>query len=554
MQQRTQLMAALLCAVLGLAAPGHGAVQVRILGEPATISPAPQVRDGILLGAPESIVGRLGCRFLTDEGGALTILSASGRRLVLRPGSDRLTVDGREQVLPAQATVAGGRLICPLRPVLEALGALVRWDQTSGWLDIETHVAAIEVYADEQGARVEVRSELPLSGALSHLEDPERWYLDLPGGTVADLEHERTLVNLGAVVRVRWGQFAEVPAIARVVVDMREPAEATWQPAADGRGGSIIVGTVDGDEPRMERHMPRIERLLTSNPDTDTTLVTVELSDPAPYEYDVRARPPQVTLTLPDATAQAPIAPVTVAGPFVRTARLDSVPEQPGTTLTLSMRQLVHFQVAESADPPAITLVFHRGRLAGKRIVVDPGHGGRDTGARGTLLLEKDVNLDVARQVAARLVSLGALVTLTRESDVFVDLYDRPRLANRLGADMFVSIHCNAMPRPNTGLGTETYYYHSRSKCLAVVLHESLVQALGRRDNGVRWANFCVTRESEMPAVLVELMYINTDEEQALLAQPEVRAAAAAGIVEGLRRYVEGTGSVPVLDTGELGQ
>jgi len=554
MQQRTDFTAAVLCAALALAGSGHAAVQVRILGQPAAIAPAPQVNDGVVLGAPEGIVGRLGCRFLTDDGGALTIISASGRRLVIRPGSDRLTVDGREQPMPAQATVAGGKVICPLRPVLEALGAIVRWDGAAQRLDVETRIAAIEVFADGQGARIEVRSELPVGGALCHLEDPERWYVDLPGASTAELEHERKLVNLGTVLRVRWGDLAQAPAVARVVIDLRGPAEVRWEAAPDGRGGSIIVGAVEGDEPRIERHLAIITRMLTRNQDADTTLVTVELSDPVPCEYDVRAQPAEVTLSFPDATPQMPIAPVAVDGPFVSAARLDGTPGEPGAALTLSLRQLVHFEVAESADPPAVTLIFRRSRLADKRIVVDAGHGGRDSGARGTALFEKDVNLDVARQVAARLVALGALTTLTRESDVFVDLYDRPRLANRIGADLFVSIHCNAMPKRNTGLGTETYYYHMRSKCLGLVLHGALVQALGRRDNGLRWANFCVTRESEMPAVLVELMYINTDEEQALLARPETRTAAAAGIVEGLRRYVEGTASAPVLETGEMGQ
>lgn len=554
MQQRLHFTAAVLCAALVLGGTGHAAVQVRVLGRPAAITPVPQIVGGVLVGAPESIVGRLGCRFLTDEGGALTIISATGRRLVIRPGSDRLAVDGREQVMSAQATVTGGKLICPLRPVLEAVGAVVHWNGAIGLLDVGTRITAIEVYADEQGARVDVRAELPVGGTLTQVADPQRWYVDLPGATVAGLERERTLVNLGAVVRVRWGQFSAEPTVARVVVDLRERVGARWEPAQDGRGGSIIVGTVHGDEPRIERHLPVITRLLTSNPDADSTLVTVELSDPVGFEYDVRARPPEVTLSLPDAAPQMPIAPVAVEGPFVSAVRLEGTPGEPGATLTLSMRQLVHFEVAESTDPAAVSIIFRRGRLADKRIVVDAGHGGHDSGARGTVLREKDVNLDVARQVATRLTALGALTTLTRESDVFVDLYDRPRLANRIGADLFVSIHCNAMPKPETGRGTETYYYHAHSKCLGLVMQTALVQALGRRDNGVRWANFCVTRESQMPAVLVELMYINTAEEQALLARPEVRTAAATGIVEGLRRYVEGTGSAPVLEMEEMGR
>ncbi|MGD9497713.1 MAG: N-acetylmuramoyl-L-alanine amidase [Armatimonadota bacterium] len=551
MQQRAHVTAAVLCGALVLAGPGHGAVQLRILGEPATLAPAPQVINGLLVGAPESILGRLGCRVLTDDG-ALTIISPSGRRVVLRAGSDRLTVDGRDQAMPAEATVAGGKLICPLRPVLEAVGAIVRWDGTGGRLDVDTRISAIEVFADEEGARIHVRSELPTRARLGSVPGPERRYVDIPGAWLSELEYERTYVNLGALLRVRWGQFGQQPAVARIVADLREAQEARWEPAEDGLGGSMIVGQVEGDEPLIQRHLPTVDRILTQTPDADTTLVTVELSDPVPFEYDVLVKPPRVVLDLSDAAPTMPIAPVAVQSPFVATASLTGIPGQGGATLTLGMRQLVHFEVVESDTPAAVTIIFRRGRLADKRIVIDPGHGGRDSGARGRTLLEKEINLDVARRVAALLIQAGAQTVLTRESDVFVDLYDRPRLANRIGADLFVSIHCNAMPKPNTGRGTETYYYHMHSKCLGQVMHAALVRALGRRDNGLRWANFCVTRESEMPAVLVELMYLNTDEEEALLRRPEVRAAAAAAICEGLRQYVEGTGTAQ--ERLEMGQ
>ncbi len=551
MQQCPWPVAAILLVALVIASTCHAAVTVRLHGQVVELSPTPQVRDTVLLGAPATIVGRLGCRFMSGDDHSLIIITPAGRRIVLTPGSSRFTVDDRLLAMPGEAFLAGDRLICPLIPVLEAIGAVVRWDAEAGRLDVETRIASIEVHADELGARIDVHSELASAGTLAHMEGPERYYVDLPGARVEGLEHDRTLVNLGAVLRVRWGQFQQDPAIARVVVDLRERVDVRWEPRADGLGGSLIVGEVQGDEPLIDRHVPTITRLLTSTPGEDTTLVTVELSDPVPFEYRTCADPPRVLLELPDAAPIMPIAPVAVDGPFVATASLQGAPGQPGATLTLAMRQLVHFEVVQSDDPTAITIIFRRGRIADRRIVIDPGHGGRDSGARGTTLLEKDVNLDVARQVAARLMEMGAQVVLTRDSDVFVDLYDRPRMANRIGADLFLSVHCNAMPRPNTGRGTETYYYHNYSQCLAVVVHQTLVAALGRRDNGVRWANFCVTRESDMPAVLVELMYLNTDEEEALLARPEVRTAAAEAIAEGLRRYVEGTAGT--LTPGEMG-
>lgn len=543
MQQR-MLMAVFVVLASVLASASQAAVTVRWQGRPLDLSPAPRVQDGIVLGAPETIVGRLGCRFMSGDGDSLVIVTPAARRIVINPGSDRFTVDGAARSMPRAAFVAGDRLICPLIPVLEASGAVVRWDAEAERLDVETRISAVDVYADAQGTRVQVRSELATTGAFHRIDDPRRYYLDLPGARIDGLKYERTYVNLGAVLRVRWGQFSEDPAIARVVVDLREDVEARWEPAEDGLGGNIIVGEVQGDEPLMQRHVPVITRLSTDTVDKDTTLVTIELSDAVPIEYSVYADPPRVVFELPDAAPLMPLAPVSVDGPLVASARLEGRPGQAGAKLTLALHQLVHFEVTESDDPAAITVAFRRGRIADRCIVIDPGHGGRDSGARGRRLLEKDVNLDVALRVAERLKQMGARVVLTRDRDVFVDLYDRPRLANRINADLFVSIHCNAMPKPNTGWGTETYYYHQRSQCLGLVLQQALVEALGRRDNGLRWANFCVTRESKMPAVLVELMYLNTDEEEALLAKPEVRAAAADAIAEGLRRYVEGTGSL----------
>jgi len=137
---------------------------------------------------------------------------------------------------------------------------------------------------------------------------------------------------------------------------------------------------------------------------------------------------------------------------------------------------------------------------------------------------------------------------MTRDTDMFVDLFARPLMAEEVQATAFVSIHCNAMPRPDTNWGTETYYYTPQSKILAIILHQHLLAALGRKDNGVRKARFVVVRETQVPAVLVELMYLNHCEEEQLLAQSEVRQAAAEAIVAGLQQYFEGEATMAAVD------
>jgi len=526
-------------------------VQVRILGQAVNLDPAPQVREGVLEGSPAAFVGQLGCRFLSEADGRLLIISPNGSHLIAVPGADHLEVDGEQRSVPGGVRLVDGHVVCALRPVLEALGCVVRWEPEAQALDVDARVEDIRVRADEDGAQVEVLTSLPVEGALEHVPAPERWYVDLPGARVS-LPHEATCVNLANLRRVRWGQFQESPAMTRVVADLKAPGEATWEPRPDGRGGSIILGRIDGDEPLVERHLPKIIGLSAVQPSDDVTRLRVELTDPADVTYDVLDQPPRVVIEFPDAALATQVAPVPVAGLFVETAELKGSPDEPGASLTLHMRQLIQFRVQQADDPPAVEIHFFRESLQDQRIVIDAGHGGRDSGAVGRRLKEKEVNLDVAHRVVARLKEIGAQTLLTRESDLFIDLYERPRMANAIGADIFVSIHCNAMPRRDTGWGTETYYYTPQSKCLGLIMQSALVAGLARRDNGLRRARFVVVREAEMPAVLVELMYLNHREEESLLERPEVRDAAADAICEGLRQYVEGTGTAAIAE--EMGR
>jgi N-acetylmuramoyl-L-alanine amidase len=192
-----------------------------------------------------------------------------------------------------------------------------------------------------------------------------------------------------------------------------------------------------------------------------------------------------------------------------------------------------------------ITLTLRRDTLAGKRLVIDPGHGGKDSGAKGCGLQEKDITLLVATDLITKLTEAGALAFLTRDRDVFIPLPERPRLATVLGADAFVSIHCNAGDRPNQGHGTEAYYYTPQSLLLADMLQDSLVAGLGRRDNGVRQRHFAVLWRSPTPSSLVELMYIDCTGEGQLLCRPAVQQAAAQALFEALRAYFEGVQLTP---------
>ncbi|MGM0420438.1 MAG: N-acetylmuramoyl-L-alanine amidase [Bacillota bacterium] len=174
-------------------------------------------------------------------------------------------------------------------------------------------------------------------------------------------------------------------------------------------------------------------------------------------------------------------------------------------------------------------------------IVLDAGHGGFDPGAvAASGLEEKDVVLAVALKTAEILEGNDHQVLLTRQDDRFVTLQDRVDKANNSEASLFVSIHANAANRNNVG-GLETYYGNGRrrdSYYLADVMQKALVGELDLLDRGVKTDNFFVIRNTEMPAILVEIGFLSNLTEAELLAGDTHRNKTARSLAEGIETYL----------------
>jgi N-acetylmuramoyl-L-alanine amidase len=218
-----------------------------------------------------------------------------------------------------------------------------------------------------------------------------------------------------------------------------------------------------------------------------------------------------------------------------------------------------------------------------RRVVVDPGHGGRDTGAIGPHgVREKDVALAIARELAQRLRALGFTVILTRKDDSYVSLDERTRIANQARADLFVSVHCNAARR-RTLSGVETWTLNVASdryatrlatfenadaertvsdlrliladlatranatdaRDLAQAVQSSLVRNLRARvgrveDHGVKQALFYVLLGAHMPAILVETGFISNPAEEGRLRSRKYQGGTADAIARGVKEFVDG--------------
>ncbi len=173
-------------------------------------------------------------------------------------------------------------------------------------------------------------------------------------------------------------------------------------------------------------------------------------------------------------------------------------------------------------------------------VIVDPGHGGKDPGTIGIGgVYEKNIILPISQEVAALLERQGVQAVLTRNADYFVDLAPRVAMAERTGADLFVSIHANAinLSRPDVN-GLETYYYSS-GQGLAQTIHNSILQNVQVGDRGVRRARFYVLRNTSMPSVLVEVGFLTGRDDFVKLSNPTYRSQMAQAIARGILQYIQ---------------
>lgn len=172
------------------------------------------------------------------------------------------------------------------------------------------------------------------------------------------------------------------------------------------------------------------------------------------------------------------------------------------------------------------------------RIVIDPGHGGKDPGATGSSgAFEKEYNLAMAQRVYQLLKQDPMFeVKMTREDDHFVELEERAAIANEWNADALISIHGNTYEDPAVS-GTETLYYHNESIPLARTLQKEITAVLGLRDRGIKQQQLVILSRSEVPAVIVEMGYLTNPGEEELLLSSDGQALGATAIYEGLKNY-----------------
>jgi N-acetylmuramoyl-L-alanine amidase len=391
-------------------------------------------------------------------------------------------------------------------------------------------------------------------------------------------------VNFDGVSRIQLYQIQTSPPVVRMTLQVNKNSP-DWQATLSPDGGVVVIptsgivaATTENQRPSLfsqpssvptdHQPPPGVATIQSVQLAMDGTQLLIRASQPLTYHsgwdrsnslYRITIDNAQLAREVkePIPNANSPLMQLRLQQTDPNTVVISAQPaagveigelNQP-TSQMLSL-QLQHGSTALTPSPsPSLplrlpstqTFAPPKPRARNERIVVviDPGHGGKDSGAIGIGgLQEKNVILPIGQQVAAILEKHGVRAVLTRTGDYFVDLAPRVVMTQRLNADLFVSIHANSIDHRPDANGLEVYYY-DRGLGLAQTIQKSILNSIDEHNRGVRRARFYVLRNNSIPAVLVETGFVTGAEDAPRLASPAYQHQMAAAIARGILQYIQ---------------
>ena len=487
------------------------------------------------------------------------------RKAVAQIQNDKIQNAAKHQTVQEQAGAAGGT----------AAGGAAAGGNTPG---PDSEVSYVRIWNADNYTRIIIELGGKAKYQTARISDPDRIYFDIENAKLStELLHQPIEVPSGSYLKaVRVGQNRSD--VVRVVLDVAKVKDySVFELADPDRLVVDVYGPADGgpatanSAPKASAK-PSASASASSAPAASSTRTTRLESPPSPalglLPLSVRAS----TSLLP-----MPTSPKVAAAAVPTTESLKSMADNIGP---------------EPAAKPTRNGEHSLTRVLGLkigRIVIDPGHGGHDTGTIGsTGLMEKDLCLDVALRLGKLIArSLpSAEIVYTRQDDRYIGLEQRTAIANQARADLFVSIHANSSDDTKVS-GIETYYLNfnasaqamevaarenasaqssvhdlqdlvtkiarnekiGESRDLAADIQESLASSMKigarpERNRGVRKAPFVVLVGADMPSVLAEISFISNPADEQWLKKPENRQRCAEGLFHGIEKYLRSVNSL----------
>lgn len=584
------------CAVVG----PSGRPRVIVNETPVSFSPAPEVDHDVLVAPLVPLAAAFGASVAWEDGAREgTVTSRAGAAVRLTLGDPAAIVAGIRVTLPISPTRRAGAIWVPAAALLRALGAYVRVTEGARVVEAVSQVTGVTWHRENDGLVVRVAATGPVKTQTLVLTDPDRLVVDIRY-SVDGLKDSKMEVGDPDVVAVRVAQFSVRPDVTRVVLDLIRPVP--YAVAVDGTGVAVTVSgaaTVpialpsgtnpapaglpgspnegpgarpQGDtatrepehpsgavapEPRAVPSLPEFAdspgafhiRAVHYRIAEGTGQLTILASQPVEPVVRQFAYPDRLVIDLPGGVFLPRREDLEVGSDAVRNIVVAQLQIQPNLTrVFVYLHRNTSVTTASTDGGRVLTLALSDIARAAKRppaVVIDPGHGGTDSGAIGpTGLREADVTLAIGRMVQQALERQHMRVVLTRSADSMVGLEERPDIARREGGLVFISIHANASQSASKK-GTETYYATRESAPLAAAIQSEVVRALGEPDRGIRAADFYVVVNSAMPAVLIETAFISNPGEERLLRDPAAQRRIAEAIARAIVRFLGARTAAP---------
>ncbi len=555
-------------------APVHAAptpATVVIGGKPVPFLTAPFVGSDGQVYAPADAVHLLGATFAPNADGQSVTVST--------PGGKPLSVP---------CMMVNGRCCIALQKAALALGASADWQPTTQTLTLRARLLMARV---DKGT-LSLYTSYPVTYRVDTIDGPHRLYVDVYGLDLAALPAAIPVLDPDGrptdAVRIRSGQmdFNTV----RITIDLKRVLPFGVVSAAQTDHIQVALGASAGNGTQVASNpvppltaappppvynppasaLPnvppsegvRITNVAVKSGDDGTVQVAVTTTGPAKYRTVTLRDPNRLAFDLAGATLDAGVNPALPgAGPVIKAVRSGILhgEKTPFGRVVVDLARLVGFSVSTqigdggstvyliSLQTPTSPARTGANSLSGKIVVVDPGHGGGDSGALGADgSREKDITLPIGLKLRDVLVQNGATVYMTREQDILPPVMARPAFAITHNADYFVSIHCDASGAQNAHTGTTVYFHAQNALCrrMASDIVNRIADVSGLPANGVKsdtirfQTGFGVLRGSPMPAVLVECGYMNNDGDLAKLKDDATQQHIAEGIVAGLRDFI----------------
>lgn len=407
-----------------------------------------------------------------------------------------LQVDGQRVITDVQPVIINDRTLIPFRAVFENMGGIVGWNDESREAEVSLGTSNVKMWIDSKTAF--------LNGNQKELEVP------------ALIINDRTMIPVRFVAEslncnVDWDNDL------RTVI-ITSPEDVNYASVNE-----VFV-----------EDLPDKYRIVIKGQDVLGAYKTFAYDNPERFGIDIQ----NARLTIDNGSIES-------TNDILESVRFAQF-EENTIRIVSDLKEKVAGKISMSEDKKSIYIDYEKGkaeeleelgdttsdglpvldwRVAGKLIVIDPGHGGRDPGSQGkrngvSVLDEKVINLDVAEKLNQKLKAAGANTYMLREDDSYISLYERPELANGSNGDLYISIHNNSYKENPNVNGTEVFYYAKSNESnygissayLAKTVQKELIAALKTSNRGAKSEPaYAVLNKTLMPAIIIEGAFLSNE-------------------------------------------